>query len=453
MWTQPKSEDDYALRFPDWWEADIEAMVRKDLNHPSVILYSIGNEIPEAGRPHGARARARTGREGAVARQHPVSSPRPSAGCSSAGAELFAELAETRSTARRPDEETGVNTVMTRSRGPAEQADAVSRRGHELGGDRSRISTSPGTTTWTRATASTVDLYPNRVIVGSETHPAAIATGWDKVRQASPRDRRLHLDGLGLPRRGRDRPRRVLRRESPRRSTRSWASTRGSPPGAATSTSPATAARCRTTARSSSGLRSDPYVAVRRPQHHGKTARTRPPGRGATPSRRGAGRGTRARPVTVEVYADADEVELVVNGRSLGRRPAGRAHRFRPNSRPCSSPACSRPSPCATARRSAECACALRRARCCSRPRSIVPRSVPTPVTWPSSTSPWSTATGRCTALPTGRSTVEVDGPGVLQAWAAPTPPHRGGFTSAACTTFDGRALAVSARPGRGRSP
>ena len=55
MWTQPKSEHDYALRFPDWWEADVEAMVRKDFNHPSVILYSIGNEIPEAGTPMGAR--------------------------------------------------------------------------------------------------------------------------------------------------------------------------------------------------------------------------------------------------------------------------------------------------------------------------------------------------------------------------------------------------------------
>ena len=29
-------------------------MVRKDFNHPSVIMYSIGNEIPEAGTPLGA---------------------------------------------------------------------------------------------------------------------------------------------------------------------------------------------------------------------------------------------------------------------------------------------------------------------------------------------------------------------------------------------------------------
>jgi beta-galactosidase len=34
-------------------------------------------------------------------------------------------------------------------------------------------------------------------------------------------------------------------------------------------------------------------------------------------------------PITVEVYADADEVELLVNDRSLGRRPAGANHRYR----------------------------------------------------------------------------------------------------------------------------
>ena len=34
-------------------------------------------------------------------------------------------------------------------------------------------------------------------------------------------------------------------------------------------------------------------------------------------------------PVTVEVYADADEVELLVNGRSVGRQPSGAAHRYK----------------------------------------------------------------------------------------------------------------------------
>lgn len=54
MWTTAKSPFDYSLDFPQWWERDIEAMVAKDYNHPSVILYSIGNEIPETGTPAGA---------------------------------------------------------------------------------------------------------------------------------------------------------------------------------------------------------------------------------------------------------------------------------------------------------------------------------------------------------------------------------------------------------------
>jgi beta-galactosidase len=53
-WTESKSSFDGSLDFPLWWERDIEAMIDKDFNHPSVIFYSIGNEIPELGRPRGA---------------------------------------------------------------------------------------------------------------------------------------------------------------------------------------------------------------------------------------------------------------------------------------------------------------------------------------------------------------------------------------------------------------
>lgn len=53
MWTIAKSREDYAKDFPKWWQEDTEAMVRKDFNHPSVILYSIGNEIPDIGIPGG----------------------------------------------------------------------------------------------------------------------------------------------------------------------------------------------------------------------------------------------------------------------------------------------------------------------------------------------------------------------------------------------------------------
>jgi beta-galactosidase len=44
-WTQPKTTNDYSLYFTQWSQRDIQDMVRRDRNHPSVIMWSIGNEI------------------------------------------------------------------------------------------------------------------------------------------------------------------------------------------------------------------------------------------------------------------------------------------------------------------------------------------------------------------------------------------------------------------------
>jgi beta-galactosidase len=53
QWEAEKNPNDYHLDFPEWWQRDLTAMILRDRNHPSVIMWSIGNEIPERIQPRG----------------------------------------------------------------------------------------------------------------------------------------------------------------------------------------------------------------------------------------------------------------------------------------------------------------------------------------------------------------------------------------------------------------
>lgn len=53
QWKVPQTAHDYALHFDSEWQKDVASLVSKDYNHPSVVMYCVGNEITDTGLPFG----------------------------------------------------------------------------------------------------------------------------------------------------------------------------------------------------------------------------------------------------------------------------------------------------------------------------------------------------------------------------------------------------------------
>ena len=78
-----------------------------------------------------------------------------------------------------------------------------------------------------------------------------------------------------------------------------------------------------TTARSFSGCAREPYLAVRRPEHHDHTITMQSPWAWSDSVSSWTWPGFEGQPVTVEVYADADEVALLLDGAEVAGGPVG----------------------------------------------------------------------------------------------------------------------------------
>ncbi|MGW3944039.1 glycoside hydrolase family 2 TIM barrel-domain containing protein [Streptomyces phaeochromogenes] len=316
VWTSTKSNFDYSLNFPEWWERDIEAMVAKDFNHPSVVLYSIGNEIPETGSPAGAAL----GRKLAEKIRSLDGTRYVTNGINN----LLAVLSDLAQMSEQAEEEgTGINTFMTNT---LDMVNAISTS--EVVTERTAESYDlldvAGMNYADTRYALDRELFPNRIIVGTETFPTSIDNNWKLVQQYGHVIGDFTWTGWDyLGEAGIGRPQ-YLTSESASEVIAPY---------------PYLLAGCGdidiTGHRQPAsyyreivfGLRTQPYIAVQRPEHHGKTWAGSPWAWSDTISS-WTWPGFTGKPVKVEVYSAADEVELLINGRSLGREPAGEQHRF-----------------------------------------------------------------------------------------------------------------------------
>jgi len=439
MWTAAKSDFDYSLDFPQWWERDIEAMVAKDINHPSVIVYSIGNEIPETGTPAGSV----WGRKLAE-KVRALDGTRYVTNAVNGMLAVLGDLAAMRS---RAGEGAGINTLMADA-GDAMNAisasDLVTRRTAES----FSVLDIAGINYAEARYALDKDLFPNRIIVGSETFPTRIDGNWRLVKQYGSVIGDFTWTGWDyLGEAGIGRPQ--------------YAAADGTRP-SFNGPYPWLLAGCGDIditghRRPASyyrqivfGLRSQPYLAVRRPEHHGKTF-TGTPWAWSDSISSWTWPGSAGCPVTVEVYSDADEVELFVNGRSLGRRAAGENHRFRAEFETVWEPgellAVAYTGGTETGRH------LLRSASGQVRLRAEADRQVIAAdggdLAYVSLT--LADQAGTCCTHADRPVRVEVSGQGVLAGYGSASPSTEERFDAAERRTYDGRALAVVRATGAGK--
>ena len=318
MWNESKNPYDYAGQFADCWERDIESIVERDFNHPCVLMYSVGNEIGEINRPAGAGINRRLAEK--------IRSLDPTRFVTNAVNGMVVTMADLEGVMQ--DLELipktaggGINDVMTNLMGQMNQIGRHPSVAEVLDETFSALDLSGYNYMYGRYEMD-AENYPNRVYYGSETLPRDIDvnwdyagrlpqmigdftwTGWDYIGEA----------GVGVP------------------------SYEG--PGGFFSPYPVYLANVGDIditgfRRPMSyyreivfGLRKEPYLAIQTPGHFGQTL-IATPWASSDAIESWTWPGYEGRPAVVEVYSRAKEVELFVNGKSLGRKPAGKAHRYK----------------------------------------------------------------------------------------------------------------------------
>jgi len=187
MWYMHKTKFDYATEFLDNYKSDIKAMVDRDFNHPSVILYSIGNEVSEPAEQKGIDL----GKE-LIADFHHLDNSRPVTG----GINLMIVAMSAKGKGVYDGKGNGgANAAAKGFINSMQFNEMASKVG--LGMNNAANSAFADSTTTPILDALDIagynyasgrypmeaKLHPNRVVVGSETFPQDIVRNWKMVKE------------------------------------------------------------------------------------------------------------------------------------------------------------------------------------------------------------------------------------------------------------------------------
>ena len=439
-WTVNKTNFDYALEFDAHWEKDLEAMVTTSRNHPSVILYSIGNEIEDTGSASGA-VRGRKIAE----KLRSLDSTRFSTNAINGMVSVMEILNGMRTASEQSAQESGdINQQMSGLGETMRQVMALDVVGQATAESFQCVDVA-GYNYMDIRYEKDHETYPSRIICGTETFPPFIDqnwaliqkcphvigdftwTGWDYIGEA----------GIGL------------NKYTP---VPAWCGVSAPYPSLTAMCGDISICGFR---RPISyyreivfGLREDPYIAVQRPEHYDEHPITTPWSWSDSIGSWSLD-GFEGKPVRVEIYANAEEAELLLNGKAVGRQQISRCKAvFETTYVPGLLEAVVYRDGAVSGRHSLQSASGKvcleaepeKRQLCLSADEILY---LPISIT---------DADGRVYAYKNCPVTVTVEGPAQLAAFGTDDPLTEENFFDDTRTTYDGRALAVVRPTGTGKA-